>query len=227
MAWRVTSIALSTAVLMALQSGPAQEIPPQPVTTFGTTVVLPFGLRGDIYFVKKGTDHIPDFDKMEPVGSIYTSALNIPPRNFHEGFPGVTKRSEWFALNYTGRFWIEHPGRYGFALISDDGSKLYIDDKLLLDNDGLHRAGGAGGWLPLEGGIHKIRVSYFQGPCYNVTDPCLALQLLIQPPGEKSSRIFSTEEFKPPANPSDWKFGDPSQIPEDPNTNRRKLKLKK
>jgi hypothetical protein len=191
---------------------------------FGTTVVIPSGLRGDIYFLKEGTDRLPNFDRMEPVGTIYTSALNIPPRNFHEGFPGVTRRSEWFAINYTGRFWIENPGKYGFGLISDDGSKLYIDDKQLLDNDGLHPVGGAGGWVKLAGGIHRIRVSYFQGPCYNFTDPCLALQLVIQRPGEKTSRIFSTEEYKPPANPADWKYGDPSQIPADPDAGRKKLR---
>src|SRR6267154_5123075 len=141
----------AAALLAALRFGSTQEVEPHPITTFGTTVVVPFGLRGDIYFLKEGTDRLPNSDKMEPVGTIYTSALNIPPRNFHEGFPGVTKRSEWFAINYTGRFWIENPGRYGFGLISDDGSRLYIDDKQLLDNDGLHPAGGAGGWIKLAG----------------------------------------------------------------------------
>jgi hypothetical protein len=41
-------------------------------------------------------------------------------------------------------------------------------------------------------------------------------------PGKKF-RIFSTDEFKPPTNPADWKTGDPSQILADPNGGRRKL----
>jgi len=200
----------------------AQNIEPAPVTTFGTTVVVPSGLRGEIYFLKTGASRLPNFDKMEPVGVIYTPALNIPPRNFREGFPGITKRYEWFAINYTGRFWIDKPGQYGFGLISDDGSRLYIDDKQVIDNDGQHLPKAASGAVKLTGGIHTIRVAYFQGPCVTNGDPCLALILAIEPPGEKF-RIFSTDEFKPPSNPADWKFGDPSQIPTDPNQGRRKL----
>jgi hypothetical protein len=75
----------AAAFLWALRLGSAQEVEPHPITTFGTTVVVPYGLRGEIYFLKEGTDRLPNFDKMEPVGTIYTSALNIPPRNFHEG----------------------------------------------------------------------------------------------------------------------------------------------
>jgi hypothetical protein len=218
---RMRSPALAAAAfLAALPTCRAQDIAPSPVTTFGTTVVVPAGLRGDIYFLRPGTDHLPNFDKLEPVGAIYTSAINVPPSNFREGFPGVTTRYEWFALNYAGRFWIEKPGKYGFGLISDDGSRLYIDDAQVIDNDGLHTARSAVGAVKLAGGIHKIRVAYFQGPCRS--DPCLALILAVQPPGEKF-RIFSTNEFKPPPNPEDWKFGDPSQIPPDPNAGRRKL----
>jgi hypothetical protein len=46
----------------------------------------------------------------------------------------------------------------------------------------------------LAGGVHKIRVSYFQGPRYSV-----ALVLLIAGPGEEY-RVFDTEEFTPPPN---------------------------
>lgn len=45
---------------------------------------------------------------------------------------------EWFAIDYEGRFWSEKPGVYQFALTSDDGAKLYIDDELTLNNDGIH-----------------------------------------------------------------------------------------
>lgn len=35
-----------------------------------------------------------------------------------------------------GKFWIEKAGTYRFALTSDDGSLLYIDDMLPISNDG-------------------------------------------------------------------------------------------
>jgi hypothetical protein len=165
---------LAGAVLAAGQEQPA---------SFGTTVVVPGGLEGTVYHISKRSKVIPDLRKIKPQGKIYVSSLNIPLRDFTEGFPGVTKREEWFAIEYTGRFWIEKPGLYGFALTSDDGSRLYIDDEIVVDNDGIHPVATHSGIVELSGGIHKIRVQYFQ-----------------------ELRVFSTDEYKPPANPEDWKF---------------------
>ena len=117
---------------------PATFAQGESIPTFGTTVVIPSGLRGVIYHIKHNTSHLPDLTKKKPVGTIYTTALNVPPQDFQNGFPGVTKRFEWFAIDYTGRFWIEKPGDYQFQLTSDDGSKLYIDDEAIVDNDGVH-----------------------------------------------------------------------------------------
>ena len=170
----------------------------EPVYKFGTTVVIPSGLQGTVYRIRRNTTRLPDFRRLKPVGVIYADSLNVPPQDFRQGFPGVTKRFEWFAIDYRGRFWIEHPGKYDFVLTSDDGSKLYIDDLVVIDNDGQHPARDAGGSIELAGGIHRIRVSYFQGPRFHV-----ALVLKVSPPGEQL-RVFSTDEFKPPPHPENW-----------------------
>jgi len=177
-------------------AGSAQAVP-----TFGTTVVIPFGLEGRLYLLEPQTLQLPDFDAMEPVGSIYASSLNIEPRAFTEGFPGVTDRFEWFALDYHGAFWIERPGRYDFSLLSDDGSRLYIDERLVIDNGHIHPPQRKDGHVSLKGGIHRIRVTYFQGP-----RDYLALVLRVKGPGNSSWRIFSTSEFRPPPNPENWKY---------------------
>jgi hypothetical protein len=188
---------------------------------FGTTVVMPSGLRGLIYNLRSNTDALPKFEKMEPVGTIYTNGLNISPREFTDGFPGVTKRIEWFAIDYTGRFYINKPGRYRFALVSDDGSKLYIDGKVLINNDGVHGPLRVDGTINLAGGIHSIRVSYFQGPRFTI-----ALMLGVSGPGENEFRIFNTNEFRPPSDPADWKYGNPDDLKTlpDPNAGRKKLR---
>ena len=184
----------SLIALWLVALAPAQE----PVATFGTTTVIPSGLRGLVYHIHRNTARLPDFRKLKPVGTLYTSSLNIPPQNFKEGFPGVTKRNEWFAIDYAGRFWIDKPGVYRFVLTSDDGARLQIDDEVVVDNDGLHPPLDARGAVSLSSGIHRIRVSYFQGPRM-----WLALVLQVAPPGEQL-RVFSTDEFKPPLHPETW-----------------------
>ena len=165
---------------------------PDPPYKFGTTVVLAMGLKGQIYHIKRDAERLPDFRKLKPVGSIYTASLNVPPQSFQEGFPGVTKRFEWFAIDYTGRFWISRPGPHRFSLLSDDGSRLYLDDHLIIDNDGQHAPREEQGEVTLAEGIHRMRVSYFQGPRFHV-----ALVLKVAAPGDRL-RVFSTDNFKPP-----------------------------
>jgi hypothetical protein len=160
--------------------------------------VAPGGLRGEIYKIPPRSLRLPNFKKLKPVGSIYAAELNLPPRDFTEGFPGVTNRDEWFAIDYTGRFWINKPGTYQFSLSSDDGSKLYIDDFLVIDNDGIHATRTERGEVALRFGSHRIRVSYFQGPRYRIS-----LILSVSPPGGEW-RVFNTNEFKPPPDPEDW-----------------------
>jgi hypothetical protein len=167
---------------------------------FGTATATTAGLRGLVYFLEPETLALPDFEKLKPVGTIYTNFLYIPPREFSEGFPGVTDRFEWFAIDYTGRFFISDPGRYEFVLISDDGSKLYIDEQVVIDNNGHHSPFKKGGATELSNGVHSIRISYFQGPRFMI-----ALVLGVRKPGDPKWRVFDMKEFRPPSNDSPGK----------------------
>lgn len=63
---------------------------------------------------------------------------------------------------YTGYIKIEKSGEYTFYTSSDDGSKLYINGKQLVDNDGLHAARERSGRVQLTSGYHEIEVRYFE-----------------------------------------------------------------
>jgi hypothetical protein len=167
---------------------------------FGTTVVISAGLRGDIYFIPENSLKLPKFEKLKPVGTIYTTELNVPVHDFTQGFPGVTGRFEWFAIDYSGKFWIEKPGKYTFALLSDDGSKLYIDGHTVIDNDGTHSARSYGAVAKLKEGPHTIRISYFQGPRTQV-----ALILAVAPPGDDDFSLFNTEDYLSPDQQREWR----------------------
>ena len=183
---------------------------------FGTTVVIPDGLRGQVYHIKNGAERLPDFGKLKPKGTIYTTSLNVQSQPFNQGFPGVSKRFEWFAIDYNGYFYISQPGKYRFVVASDDGSKLYIDDRRVIDNDGLHPAKAEQCRVNLKGGIHTLRLSYFQGPRTH-----LALMLGVARPGQ-DWKIFSTNDFQPPRNPEDWHFGEYNKLPPLSTAGRKK-----
>lgn len=193
---------IAAITLAGVASGQQPDEPASPPSAFGTTVIIPAGLRGTVYFIPKDTTVLPDFERsgVERVGEVWTDTLNVPPRHWRSGFPGLTDRFEWFAIDYNGRFWIDKPGRYTFALLSDDGSRLFVDDTPVIDNDCQHPPDLRIAAVKLDGGGHRIRVSYFQGP-----RDCVALLLAIAGP-DQQWRVFSTREFKPPSNPDEWNY---------------------
>ena len=83
-------------------------------------------------------------------------ALHAP----NEGYMGDVPTN--FYVEVTGVLNIEERDNYVIRLVSDDGSRLYLDDQLLIDNDGLHGPEPRDSELILEAGPHPIRVEFFQ-----------------------------------------------------------------
>ena len=66
---------------------------------------------------------------------------------------------EHWAMEATAR--LELPeGRYRLRTISDDGIRVWVDGRLVIDRWSVHES--AVDQVPLEGGAHDIRVGYFQ-----------------------------------------------------------------
>ena len=84
-------------------------------------------------------------------------------KTFRVDLNDFSTREEYFGIMYSGEINISKSGDYTFFLSSNDGSHLYIDDKLVIDNDGLHGTIEKPGDIKLSAGKHKFRLSYFQG----------------------------------------------------------------
>ncbi len=119
---------------------------------------------GCVYDLPVGTKRLPDFTALRPVEMICTDRLAVGLRNGPPGFPGVTGRYEWFGVDFHGTFVVGEPGAFSFRLASDDGAKLYVDDALVLNNDGLHDVRSVEGMVTLDAGPHRISVPYWDGP---------------------------------------------------------------
>jgi hypothetical protein len=165
------------------------------IRAFGSVTPSENTFCGDVYELPVGATSLSDLRDLDPVGSIYTNTLDVPNQIItrKDGIPGITHTSVWFGVDYYGKFYVTRPGVYLFELQSDDGSHLEIDNRLLIDLDGLHEVAKQTAATTLSEGWHSIHVPYFQGP-----PVALALVLRIQPPGE-SIRPFNLNEFLPPA----------------------------
>ncbi len=113
------------------------------------------GVNYNVYLLPEGPVRLPDFARLKPVASGKTHELT----NAGLALP----REDSVAVVYEGYIHVATAGSYNFSLASDDGSKLYIDGKTVVDNDGDHGVITAAGKIDLQPGKHPIRVEWFNG----------------------------------------------------------------
>lgn len=97
---------------------------------------------------------LKSFEKFKPKsdGRVQTVSTKVPNR-----------RNENFALKLSGAIIIPSDGKYTFYVRSDDGSMLYIDGYLIVDNNGDHGPEEKSGPVELKAGKHAIDVTFYQG----------------------------------------------------------------
>jgi hypothetical protein len=96
---------------------------------------------------------VPDLSGKKPVAE---------GRTYHISLEGLPVPREKFVLRFEGFIRIPRAGEYTFFTSSNDGSNLYIDDHLVVNNDGEHGSRRLSGEIHLTPGPHRIRVEYFQ-----------------------------------------------------------------
>jgi hexosaminidase len=111
---------------------------------------------------------LPDFSALTPLrnGKIYKIGIH-----------DINPREDFFGITYTGLINIDEPGDYTFYLSSDDGSKLFINNKELINNDGLHGNKEVSATLNLSKGKYPVRILYFE------SNDALSLKLEYKGPG--------------------------------------------
>ena len=120
----------------------------------GIKVGLPTGVGSTTYAYYEGTwDKLPDFAKLKPKGTGAGLAFDL----------SSAKRANDYALKFDGVFKIEKEGQYKFWLNSDDGSRISIDGKVVVNNDGIHPPATVTGSAFLLKGVHQVTVEFFQG----------------------------------------------------------------
>jgi hypothetical protein len=67
-----------------------------------------------------------------------------------------------FSTSWRGWILAVRDGTYTFATDSDDGSWVYVDDQLVVDNGGRHESKRSTGSIHLDRGPHPVLILYFQ-----------------------------------------------------------------
>ena len=95
----------------------------------------------------------PDLNKLKAVSS---------GRQFDFDVSKIKKREDFVAIIFKGFIHIDHPGEYTFYSSANDGSWLYIDEKLIVENTGDNHSGKEQGKIKLKKGKHPIKLIYYE-----------------------------------------------------------------
>ncbi|HZG25376.1 MAG TPA: PA14 domain-containing protein [Chitinophagaceae bacterium] len=128
--------------------------------TFASATSQTQGLNYKYY---EGTwSQMPDFNNMTPVKSGVTNnvALNI------------INRTTKYAVVWEGSMRISVAGTYTFDLVSDDGSKMFMNNAStsFINNDGLHPAQTKSNSVYLNVGSYPVAFTFFQGEGDGIMD---------------------------------------------------------
>jgi beta-glucosidase len=111
------------------------------------------GLLGE-YFVGREPKGAPALVRVDPIVSFHWELAAPAP-----GLP-----EDGFFVRWTGKLVPSQSGLYTLALRSDDGSRLFVDGKQVVDNWGDHAPTLQTGEMQLVAGkSYDIRVEYFEG----------------------------------------------------------------
>lgn len=96
-------------------------------------------------------ERLPNFATMKPFATGIVSGLDV----------GIAKKKNNFGIRFEGYLHLPKDGTFTFKISSDDGSRLYINDTIVVERDGIHPPGDKEGKSTLKAGVHKVTVDYF------------------------------------------------------------------
>ena len=138
---------------------------------------LKYGLTGR-YYANGGWRRSPVMVMHDPSIALGRMERRDPPQK------------EYYSIEWRGVIRIPRTGEYHFTTGSDDGSRLVIDDQLIVDNGGNHAYVERSGTVTLEKGWHPFMLRYSQN------SGLASLKCFWKPPGRRQDeRLPSTVLF--------------------------------
>lgn len=172
----------TTIKMIAFRDDSASLLATAVIETAGLLQPIEAGIveRGLLYNYYTGTfQSVEDFSNMDANKSGILKKFTLDPKESEQNF----------AFNFEGYIEIPNDGLYTFYLISNDGSKLFLNDRLIINNDGLHPALEEFKIVALMAGKQAITIKYFQEGGGNI------LKLMWEGPGFEKQEVPSSVLF--------------------------------
>jgi outer membrane protein OmpA-like peptidoglycan-associated protein len=146
--------------------------------------VFPFYMPEKFNFPSKGF-YNAGYTTQNPLSKIYTRYLQIGEQSINPYMEGIPTdyaiESNKFCILYEGNICIDKSDQFIFQINSDDGSALWIDDKMIISNDKFSQMNKAHqDTIYLDKGAHKVKIWYFQA-----IDPMMGLEVKMRKIDEK------------------------------------------
>lgn len=141
----------------------AKKLVPNDVLSHSKHLVSPNnpGLIARYYNANSSLSKIPYMDPDHP--DVKRIEAQLAFSNTNEPWTGLGQEfKDTFSASYDGFIKIETAGKYTFYLRSDDGTKLQVNNKVVLNHDGRHGNTEKQKTLYLSEGFHPIKVTYFE-----------------------------------------------------------------
>lgn len=115
------------------------------------------GILLNVYLYDAPLEGMPEIGELD--NPVFSAPIPAVYAMSDADFQGLDQQ---FAFMLEGFIDIPEDNTYLFAITSDDGSMLYLDDKLVIDNDGFHGLETKEAEVWLTKGRHPIEMQYFQ-----------------------------------------------------------------
>lgn len=167
-------------------------------------------LTVNVYKLPENVRALPDYSAFKPDKVITAERVNLEPGRGDREPSALPENTDGMGLRFIGVFQVTGEGIFRWRVHAKDGVRLHIDDKTLIENDGVHAASSKTGFVHLAEGPHTLVLDSFNSSGQPV------LQLFVTPPMGQED-FFSSGKgligWKEPEKPYDVLWGQVYFVP--------------
>ncbi|MEJ2716871.1 MAG: hypothetical protein P8182_06990, partial [Deltaproteobacteria bacterium] len=165
----------------------------------------------NVYKLPDNIKELPDYSALRPEKVLTAEKINMLPAKGEMQPAGIPQDTNGMGLRFMGMFVVSGEGIFRWRVFAKDGVRMHVDDKTLIENDGIHEADSKTGYIHLAQGVHSIIVDSFNASGQPT------LQLFVEPPlGQE--QIFSIAQglqgWREPKKPYDVLWGQVYFVPQ-------------